>query len=417
MSETCLLLALLIPAAESTNNWPQFRGPRGDGHSAASDLPIEWSEAKNVRWKTPIPGRAWASPVIWGKQVWLSNATVDGTELSAIALNIDTGKVEFNSVVFRIGKPAPLGNHLNTYASSTPVIEPNRVYLHYGSAGTACLDTATGKALWTRQDLPCTHYRGPGSSPVLFGNLLILTFDGFDHQYVAALDKHSGKTVWKTDRNIDYKTTNGDLKKGFATPTVVEVGAKPQLVAPSTIASQAFDPFTGAELWKVYHGGMNNAPRPLMAFGRVVIGTGEGGWRLFAVRPDGRGNVTSSHVDWKFSKAVPARSSPLLVGEQLWMVNESGTVAVVNAKTGELVRQERLRGTFSASPILADGHIYFFNEDGAGYVVQPGSEWKLLASNRLGDGCLASPAAVGRLLIVRTKSHVYCLERLQVSAP
>jgi len=405
------VLPLLVPAAEpSTENWPQFRGPRGDGQSSARDLPIEWSETKNIRWKTPIPGKAWASPVVWGKQIWLSNATADGTVLSAVCVERDSGKIVHDIVVFRIEKPFYIWN-VNSYASSTPVIEQDRLYVHYGSAGTACIDTTTGKILWQRQDLPCNHFRGPASSPILFQNLLILTFDGYDHQYLAALDRLTGKTVWKSDRKIDYKTDNGDLKKGFSTPTVIDVGGKPQLVSPSTIASQAFDPFTGVELWKVYHGGMNNTPRPIEAFGRVIVGSGEGGWRLFAVRPEGRGDITNSHVDWKYSKAVPARSSPLLIGTQLWMVNEGGAVAVVNARTGEPLRQERLRGPFSASPIHADGRIYFFNEEGSGFVADPSNGWKLLATNKLDDGCMASPAAVGRSLLVRTKSHLYCIEQ------
>jgi outer membrane protein assembly factor BamB len=412
MTASTLLALTLFLGAEPTENWPEFRGPTGDGQSAARDLPSEWSETKNVRWKTPIPGKAWASPVIWGSQIWLSNATADGKELSAVCVERATGKILHNVVVFRIEKPFYVWP-VNSYASSTPAIEEGRLYVHYGSAGTACIDTQTGKIRWARQDLPCNHFRGPASSPILFGDRLILTFDGYDLQYVAALDKATGKTLWKTDRQIDYKTNNGDLKKGFATPTIVSVNGKPQLVAPSTIASQAFDPFTGVELWRVYHGGMNNAPRPFPAFGRVIVGTGEGGWRLFAVRPDGKGDVTASHVDWKFSKAVPARSSPLLVGEKLYMVNEAGVVSIVHARTGEGLGQERLRGPFSASPIHADGRLYFFNEEGAGYVVEPGDAWKLVATNRLDDGCMASPAAVGKSLFVRTKTHLYCLERAE----
>lgn len=406
-----ILLVLAPISAAANENWPQFRGPNGDGHASATGLPLHWSETQNVCWKTPIPGKAWASPVVWRNRVWLSSATADGKELSVVAVDLKTGKIVLNKVVFKVEKPAYVW-HVNSYASSTPCLEEGRVYLHYGSAGTACLDMETGKVIWARQDLPCNHHRGPASSPILYGDLLILTFDGFDYQYVAALDKKTGKTVWRTDRKIDYKTDNGDLKKGFSTPTVIDVHGKPQLVSPSTIASQAFDPFTGAELWKVYHGGMNNAPRPIYVHGHVIFGSGEGGWRMFAIRPDGTGDVSKTHVDWKYSKAAPARSSPVIVGDLLFMVNEAGVVVVLDARTGAQIRQDRLRGPFSASPLSTEGRIYFFNEQGGGFVVEAGREWKLLATNKLGDGCMASPAAVGKSLLVRTKTHLYCLEKM-----
>jgi len=184
-------------------DWPEFRGPRGDGHvSAPGDtkligLPLHWSETNNVKWKTEIPGKGWSTPVISGGQVWLTTATEDGHDYFAICVDAETGKVRFNEKVFHTDNPEPLGNgaSMNCYATPSPVIEPGRVYVHFGSAGTACLDTTTGKVLWKRNDLPCRHYRGASSSPVAFENLLILTFDGADLQYLAALDKKTGETV------------------------------------------------------------------------------------------------------------------------------------------------------------------------------------------------------------------------------
>ena len=179
----CMLLSFL-PAADL--NWPSYRGPKGDGHAEAANLPVKWGESENVRWKIPVPGKAWASPVVWGNQVWLSNATEDGKKLGALAVDKDTGKIIHDITLFEIEKPMFIWKP-NSYASSTPVIEEGRIYLHYGSAGTACVDTKTGKTIWARQDLPCNHWRGPGSSPILFKDFLILTFDGYDMQYVTAL--------------------------------------------------------------------------------------------------------------------------------------------------------------------------------------------------------------------------------------
>jgi outer membrane protein assembly factor BamB len=412
MRTTLLLLATTcctLAATAAGDSWPQFRGPRGDGHAEGTGFPVRWSETENVRWKVAIPGKAWSSPVVWGKQVWVTNATPDGKKLSAVCVDRDRGTVVHDVTVFEIEKPA-FCIAFNSYASPTPAVEEGRVYVHFGSAGTACLDTATGKTLWARQDLPCNHWRGPGSSPVLWRDLLLLTFDGYDLQYLAALDKKTGRTVWKKDRNLDYGTDNGDLKKGFSTPAVVDVGGKPQLVSPSAGGTAAYDPATGAELWRVKAGGMNVASPPLYGHGRLYVTTGDGGFRLYAVRPDGRGDVTATHVDWKYNRAVPSRCGPLLVGDLLFLVNEQGIVSCLEAKTGQLVWQERLKGTFSASPLYADGHIYYCSQEGVTYVAEAGRTWKLLATNRLDDGFMASPAAAGRALYLRTKTHLYRVE-------
>jgi outer membrane protein assembly factor BamB len=223
MDKILFLLLAFFPAKDA--NWPSYRGPHGDGHSDASSLPIQWDEQKNVRWKTAVSGKAWASPVVWGNQVWLSNATEKGDKLSAIALDINTGKVIFDIPLFTIEKPM-FTLPANSYATPTPVIEEGRVYHHFGSAGTVCLDTKTGKTIWARQDIPCNHHRGPASSPIIFENLLILTFDGFDVQYLIALDKITGKTVWKKDRSIIYGTDNGDNKKRSQLPLYLKLMAK-----------------------------------------------------------------------------------------------------------------------------------------------------------------------------------------------
>jgi outer membrane protein assembly factor BamB len=403
-----LVMTAPVNHAWAAAPWPEFRGPTGDGVSQEHNLPVEWSESQGVAWKTPVPGKAWASPVIWDRLVWLANATEDGTRLSAVAVACDSGRVIHDITVFEIATPQ-FCHPFNSYASCTPVIEGDRLYLHYGSAGTACLDTESGTILWTRQDLPCDHFRGPGSSPIIHGDLLIVALDGFDLQYVVALDKTTGKTVWRKDRNIDYGTTDGDAKKAYPTATVITSQGREQLVIPSAGATIAYDPASGEELWRVRHGGMNASARPLFAHGRVYINTAAGGMKFLAVRPDGTGDVSGSHIAWKSSQGTGSRSSQLLLGERLFLIGDAGTASVLDAATGKAVWQKRLGGEFSASPILADGRIYASNQGGETFVLSVADPYPVLATNTLDDGCMASPAVFDGGFYLRTKTHLYRL--------
>jgi outer membrane protein assembly factor BamB len=396
------------------DNWPEFRGPGGDGHSDSVGLPVRWSENESIKWKVAVHDKGWSSPVIWGNQIWLTTATVDGHKLFVVCVDRETGKILHDINLFDVVKPG-FCIPTNSYASPTPVVEAGRVYVHFGTYGTACLDTATGRTLWSRRDLPCDHFRAPGSSPILYGDSLFVNFDGFDVQYVVALDKATGKTRWKSDRNIDYGTDNGDLKKAFCTPKVIQVNGQAQLVSPSAVATIAYDPANGHELWKVYHGGMNAAARPLFGDGRVFLTTGDRGspgeWhRLLAINPDGRGDVTKSHVLWTHDKGVPARSSFVLVEDLLFMVSDNGVVSSLEAKSGKEVWQHRVGGTYYASPIYAEGHLYFFDDGGDSHVLEAGREPRVLAHNHLDAGCMASPAVAGKALFVRTKTHLYRIE-------
>jgi outer membrane protein assembly factor BamB len=404
-----LLTVASLAAAAAGENWPQYRGPHADGHSDATGLPLTWSEKENVVWKTAIHDKGWSSPVVWGDQVWMTTAKADGTQMFAVCVDRKSGEVLHDLKVFDVEKPDPLSNQTNSYASPTPTIEEGRVYVHFGSYGTACLDTKTGAKLWERRDLRCNHWRGPASSPILFGDLLILTFDGYDAQYVAALDKKSGQTVWKQDRerDFDYGTDDGDRRKAFGTPSLITVKGKPELISPAAIATTAFNPLTGDVLWVVYHGGMNVTQPPLFGFDKVFLCTGDGGLKMLAVRPDGAGDVTKTHVDWTYNKNVPSRSSPILVDDLLYFTNEGGMLSCIDAKSGEFVWQERLGGSFWASPIYADGRLYLFNDSGTTAVGEPGRTWKKLALNKLDDGCMASPAVAGKSLFVRTRTHLY----------
>lgn len=399
-------------AAREAASWNSFRGPAGDGRSASQRLPLTWSETEGVVWKTALPGKAWSSPVVADGRIWMTNATDDGRQLSVVALDAATGAVEIDRTVFEIAEPA-FCHAYNSYASPTPVAGDGRLWVHYGSAGTACLETAAGNVLWQRQDLPCDHHRGPGSSPVLVDGLLVLTFDGFDRQYLVALDGASGQTVWQTERGIDYGSDNGDLKKAYSTPTVIEHAGRRQLVSPSAVATIAYDPVSGRELWRVMHGGFNAACRPVYdaTQGLVILCT-EGGDRLLAVRPDGTGDITRTQVAWRYGKSTPTRPSQCLVGEELYMVSDTGIFSCLEVATGSPRWVERSSGRHSAALLEAAGRLYAFDEDGVCLVVAADpTGFRLLAENRLDDGCMASPAVIEDDLIVRTKSHCYRLGR------
>jgi len=413
-----------IPAR---TDWPEFRGPWGNGHAGAPGdaealgLPLDWSETKNVTWKTPIPHRGWSTPVVLEGQVWLTTATIDGHDFFAICVDAGTGQVRFNEKVFHTENPEPLGNNVNGYASPSPVIEPGRVYVHFGSYGTACLDTATGQVLWERRDLSCRHYRGPGSSPILFDNLLILSFDGVDVQYVTALDKTSGGNVWKTDRSTVWNDLDdqglpereGDLRKAFSTPLIIDAAPEPLLVSLGASAAFAYDPRTGREVWKTHHAGHSSSARPVFGNGHVYVTTGHSKTELWALRVGGQGDVTDTHVTWRVDgRVVPKQPSPLLVDDLLYMVSNEGIATCLEASTGEQVWSERIGGNYMASPIYVNGRLYFFSTQGKTTVLRAGRSYEVLATNRLESGFMASPAVSGKALFLRTETHLYRIESL-----
>lgn len=415
-----LLVLASLPIATLTlpADWPQFRGPAGDGLSTSTALPLAWAEDRNVRWKTPIHGRGWSSPVILGNKVWLTTATPDGRELSAIAVDRLTGRILHDLRLFDVATPQ-YAHPFNSYASPTPVIEPGRVYVTFGSPGTAALDTATGKVVWERRDLECNHFRGAGSSPIVFRNLLIMHFDGSDIQYVVALDKRTGKTVWKTDRSIDFKDlgpdgkpqADGDFRKAFSTPHIATFGGRPILISLGSKAAYAYDPLTGKELWRIEERANHSAStRPVIGHGMIFYPSGFATGQLLAVRPDARGHATDASIAWKVTRGVPAKPSLTLVGDLIFMVNDRGIASAVEAKTGEVVWTWRVPGEYSASPVAAAGRVYLFNEAGATTVIDAGREFRIVASSQLGDGFMASPAVDGNAFIVRSRSHLYRIE-------
>lgn len=411
LTTVALLAWAVLPAiCAADENWPQFLGPNGDGHSSATDLPATWSETENIAWKTPIHGKGWSSPVIWGNQIWMGTAREDGKEFVAVCVDKESGKVLHDLKLFESEKPE-FCHSMNSYASPTPVLEEGRVYMHFGSYGTACLDSSNGKVIWSRKDLPCNHWRGPGSSPIIYKDLLIVHYDGYDLQYIVAMNKNTGETVWKKDRGVDYGTTDGDVMKAYSTPTIIEVKGRPELISTTSKAVLSYDPLTGEEIWRVRYEGFSSTARPVFGLGMVYISSGFGKAQMFALNPDGAKDITDSNIVWTSNKGVPSMPSFVLVGERLFMVNDTGIASCLNAKTGEIVWQNRLEGGFSASVIYADGKIFFPSRDGITTVVAASDEYKVLGTNKLADGVMATPAAVGKSLFLRTKTNLYRIEQ------
>jgi len=419
-----------VSGLKAEDNWPQFRGPNGDGHSDSTGLPLTWSETENVKWKTPIHGKAWSCPVVWGNQVWMTTATEDGHELFVVCVDRDSGKITRDQKLFDVEKPQ-FCHAFNSYASPTPVIEEGRIYVTFGSPGTACLDTKTGKVLWERRDFVCNHYRAAGSSPILYRDLLIMNFDGSDYQFVVALDKKTGKTVWRTERSIDFKDldadgkpqTEGDLRKAFSTPQVAAFGGKDILISSGAKAHYAYDPLTGEELWRVEERTSHSAgARPVAGHGLIFIPTGWSTGELLAIRPGKKGDVIDANdaasenspgdlrLAWKSKRNVPKKPSLLLAGDLLFSIDDGGIAACLEARTGAEVWRERIGGNYSASPVAANGRVYFFSEEGKTTVIDAGREFKVLATNQLADGFMASPAIAGKAFFLRTRKNLYRIE-------
>lgn len=414
----CLLLLGGVLCASASENWPQFRGQRGDGESPSKSTPIKWSETENVSWKTEIHGRAWSSPVIWDNQVWMTTATEDGKQLFGICIDKDSGKKIYDKKLFDVEAPQ-FAHKFNSYASPSPVIEEGRVYLTFGSPGTACIDTKTFRTLWTRRDLECDHFRGAGSSPIIFKNLIIMHYDGADHQYVVALDKESGKTVWKTDRSFKWNDIEpdgsvkgeGDLRKAFATPHVIWQDKKPVVVSIAAKATYGYNARTGKELWRIEelfnHSG---STRPVVDKERIYITTGFPRGQLWALPRAMSGTMRTEDTIWSEKRGVPKKPSMILVDGNLYMVDDGGIGTCRDAKTGEEIWKERIGGNFSASPVYAGGKIYFCNEAGETTVVAASREFTVLGKNSLDDGFMSSPAISDNALYLRTKSHFYRID-------
>lgn len=439
MNSTRLLFAATLAAAStslSAAEWPQWRGPDGQGHAALTGLPTTWSESLNIAWKTELPGRAWSSPVIEGKLIWLTTAletpakkedaarrlksntgnqpltVLESVEFRALGVDRDTGKLIHNLPVLTAREPQWV-HQLNSYASATPVIEDGRLYCHFGAMGNACLDTRTGKVLWTNTSLVVAHENGPGSTPVLWKNLMVFHLDGSDQQFIAALNKSTGQLAWKTPRSGDMNK-DPQHKKSYGTPLVLSLNGREQLVSPASDWIYSYDE-KGAELWRVKYGqlGFSLTPRPVAGHGMIFMSTGFMKPQILALRHQG---LPKPEIAWRYDKGAPTMPSPVLVGGELYFVNDGGMLTCLDALTGTEHYRERLGGNYSASPTFADGKLYFHSREGLTTVVKPGKAFTVLAKNELPGKIFASLAAAGHALYLRTDTALYRIEEKPTKA-
>ena len=407
----CLFVFFVVPLSVRAADWPQFRGPAGDGRATAKNLPTEWNETKNVAWKAEIPGRGWSSPSLFQNRLYLTTAVpieagsaTSPLSLRTLCVDAATGRILWNVEVFQEPADAPRIHNKNSHASPTPIVEEGRIYVHFGHQGTACLDL-TGKVLWRNSTLKYAPVHGNGGSPVLEGGLLIFSCDGASDPFVVALDAATGKERWRFDRQSD------SVKQfAFSSPAVIEVAGKKQLVTPGAGVVNALDPATGKEIWRVNYDGYSVIPKPVFGHGLVFLSSGYDSPTVLAIRPDGKGDVTDTHVEWELKPGAPHTPSLLLDGDELYMVSDRGVAVCVDAKTGEENWQERVGGNYSASPILADGKLFLQSEEGPAVVLKPGKTFQKLADTGFAERTLASYAVGDSVLFIRTEKNLYRVE-------
>lgn len=427
MSRRILTFLLLCnPCVADLPAWPQKTGPTSNGvarGAEAKGLLIEWNEAndKNIAWKVKLDGTGHSTPVVGDGRVWFTSATDDGKQQYVYCIDAETGQPIHHKLLFENPDPEPLGNPVNSYASPTCVLTDQAVYVHFGTYGTAMLDAKTAKVIWQRRDIHCRHFRGPGSSPVLFNNTLVLTFDGIDQQFLTCLNANTGETIWRTDRTTDYGDLDengkphrdGDLRKAYGTPTVFRSGVQDQVISVGSRAAFGYAAADGQELWTITHDDYNAAAQPLIFGTTAILNTGSRGANLLAIQLDEstRGDVTNSHVIWNREKGNSRLAFPALFEGKIYSLTDNGVLSRIDAETGSEDWTGRIGGNFVASPVVANGLIYMSDEEGRGAVARTGDTFEVVARNRLAEGGKASPAIAGGAIFLRTKSHLYKLAR------
>mgnify|MGYP006281333663 CR=1 FL=1 len=407
-----MILVAFLQAFAQGENWPCFRGPSRQGISQEEGLPTRWSHTENVRWKAPIPGEGWSSPIVFGDAVFLTTATEGGKSLRLVRLDRATGKVLWDKEIAR--QQAGHRQRLNSYASPTPATDGRRIYLPICDGRILAIDL-DGEAVWTNDEFDYYSEHGLGVSPVLYEDLVIVPFDWsspgpnkkvgwqipWDKAVIVALDKDTGKTRWRAKR--------GSSRIAHVTPQVVAVDGRDQLVSAAGDVIQGFDLATGKRLWTVSSPGEGVVPSVVAGDGLTFSASGFGDSAIRAVRLNGRGDVTQTHVAWRTDEDVPKVPSMLYVSPYLYLVTESGIAKCLRGETGEVLWRERLGGKFSASPVWADGKIYFLSERGETTIVKDGPKFEILAQNSLGEKCCASPAISQGNIFIRTERALYCI--------
>ncbi|MDF1824199.1 MAG: PQQ-binding-like beta-propeller repeat protein [Verrucomicrobiales bacterium] len=402
----CLTTTFLFlsPIQLKADFWPEFRGAGGQGHAGNANVPLRWSETRNVRWKIPVAGKAWSSPIVADGKIFISTAVVEGDRLSlqARAYALADGAPIWEREVFE--KADEYMHKKNSHASPTPLYENGKLYYHFGHHGTASLDAASGNILWTQTSLTYKPVHGTGGSPAIWEDRLIFSCDGAESPVVAALDKSTGEILWKTPRKVEISRPFS-----FATPLVIEVKGNAQAIVPGSGAVISYDPESGREIWRARYGeGFSVVPRPLYHEGKVIVCSGFMVANLIAIRADGSGDVTDTHVEWTVEKQIPRESSPIIVEDLLYINDDKGILSCIDPATGENFYRERLdgRGGYSSSPVYAGGHLYFHNGEGVTTVVKPGKSFEKIAENEIGEFGLSSFAVVSDGFIIRTEESL-----------
>jgi outer membrane protein assembly factor BamB len=396
-------------------NWTHFRGSNLNAISVSNEVPIRW-DSTTFKWKSEIHGKGYSSPVVFDNQIWLTTGTPDGKELYAVCTDYETGKLIHDVKVFV--PEETIGKHsINTYASPTPCIEKGFVYVHYGSLGTACIKTTDGSIVWKRTDLKCKHVQGPGSSPIIYKNLLILHYEGTDVRFIVALDKSSGKEVWRTDRPAEpYIPLPNIGTKAYITPIIINVKGRDLMISNGSAACFAYDPLTGEEVWRVIRGAESTVPMPISENGIVYFYTGfmvdnesPNFTELLAVNPDGKGDITATNILWRKrdNQTQTQMLTPVIKDGLIFTVNTRNMLMCIDAKTGEEIWSERLRANFNSSPVYANGNVWFFSVKGDVIAVKAGRKYEVVAQNTMDSGIWATPAFLRNEVILRTEKYLY----------
>jgi outer membrane protein assembly factor BamB len=414
-----IFLLILTSITAQNANWSHFRGSNLNGISNSDDVPTRWNDSLNVLWKVPIKGKGWSSPVVWGEQVWLTTATTDGKQMFGICLNVKTGKVIFDIKLFSTDSTYKK-HDFNSYATPTPAIEKDYVYMHFGSSGTACIKTKDGSVVWKRTDLKCEHIQGPASSPFIYKNMLILHLEGTDVQYIVALDKTTGKTIWKTNRPKElYDKLQPIGKKAYITPVVINVNGRDLLISNGSAACIAYDILTGKEVWRFVQGEDSTISMPVTENGIVYFYTGfvtpkngEQYSELVAVNPAGSGDITSTaFVKWRLKEPVLQLLTPLIKDGIIYTVNTKNEYKCIDAETGKEIYTRRMTAKYNSSPVCAGGNVYFTSVGGETTVLKEGRKLDIIARNKIEGEVYATPAITDNKIIIRTATNLYCISK------
>jgi outer membrane protein assembly factor BamB len=409
------LLLLSGNANSQDDNWTHFRGNNLNSISETTGIPLTWNDS-NTKWKTEIHDKGYSSPVVYGNQVWVTTARSDGKELYAVCVDFTTGKIVYDINV--LSPENVIGKHsINTYASPTPCIEDGFVYVHFGSMGTACIRTSDGSILWKRTDLKCNHVQGPGSSPILYKNLLILHFEGTDTRYLVALDKTTGETVWKTDRPVKpYDPLPEIGKKAYVTPILVTVKGKDLIISNGSAVCCAYDPLSGKEIWSVVRGAESTVPMPVAENGKVYFYTGSmvdtAGiifTEIVAVNPDGKGDITDTNILWKKRDDIAHTQmlTPLLKDGLIYTVNSKNVLMCIDAENGGEIWSQHLKSNYNASPVYENGIVWLFSVKGEILAIKAGRKFDILSQDQTDSGIWATPALVRHSMILRSEKYLY----------